>query len=58
MAPRDHEIADQRGTEVRAVEHLVKSSFSAAEVSAGAAGNGRTVAVRSFTSDAGMPRGR
>jgi DNA-binding NarL/FixJ family response regulator len=48
----NHEIAAQRGTTVRAVEHLVKRAFSAAGV------NARVVAARQFITVAGMPFGK
>jgi len=55
MGLSNHEIAAQRGTTVRAVEHLVKRAFSAAGVEADAPGNARVVAARQFISVAGMP---
>ena len=55
MGHSNHEIAAQRGTTVRAVEHLVKRAFSAAGVDADAPGNARVVAARQFISVAGMP---
>lgn len=58
MGLSNHEIAAQRGTTVRAVEHLVKRAFSAAGVDPDAPGNARVVAARQFISVAGMPHGR
>ena len=55
MGQSNHEIAAQRGTTVRAVEHLVKRAFSAAGVDADAPGNARVVTARQFISVAGMP---
>ena len=56
MGHSNHEIAAQRGTTVRAVEHLVKRAFSAAGVDADAPGNARVVAAKQFISVAGMPQ--
>jgi DNA-binding NarL/FixJ family response regulator len=58
MGLSNHEIAAQRGTTVRAVEHLVKRAFSAAGVDVEAPGNARVTAARQFISVAGMPHGR
>jgi DNA-binding NarL/FixJ family response regulator len=58
MGLSNHEIAAQRGTTVRAVEHLVKRAFSAAGVEVDAPGHTRVVAARQFISVAGMPHGR
>ena len=58
MGLSNHEIAAQRGTTVRAVEHLVKRAFSAAGVDPDSPGNARVVAARQFISVAGMPHGR
>jgi DNA-binding NarL/FixJ family response regulator len=55
MGLSNHEIAAQRGTTVRAVEHLVKRAFTAAGVDADAPGNARVVAARQFITVAGMP---
>jgi DNA-binding NarL/FixJ family response regulator len=55
MGHSNHEIAAQRGTTVRAVEHLVKRAFTAAGVDVDAPGNTRVVAARQFISVAGMP---
>ena len=55
MGLSNHEIAAQRGTTVRAVEHLVKRAFASAGVDATAPGNSRVVAAREFISVAGMP---
>jgi DNA-binding NarL/FixJ family response regulator len=55
MGLSNHEIALQRGTSVRAVEHLVKRAFSAAGVEVNSPGNTRVVAARKFISVAGMP---
>ena len=58
MGLSNHEIAAQRGTTVRAVEHLVKRAFSAAGVDTETPGNARVVAARQFITVAGMPFGR
>lgn len=58
MGLSNHEIAAQRGTTVRAVEHLVKRAFSSAGVDPDAPGNARVLAARRFISVAGMPHGR
>jgi DNA-binding NarL/FixJ family response regulator len=58
MGLSNHEIAAQRGTTVRAVEHLVKRAFASAGVDATAPGNSRVVAAREFISVAGMPHVR
>ena len=58
MGDSNHEIAAQRGTTVRAVEHLVKRAFAAAGVDSAAPGNARVVAAREFIQVAGMPHGR
>lgn len=58
MGLSNHEIAAQRGTTVRAVEHLVKRAFSAAGVDSAAPGNARVVAARQFIQVAGMPHGK
>ncbi len=55
MGLSNHEIAAQRGTTVRAVEHLVKRAFSAAGVDTETPGNARVVAARQFITVAGMP---
>jgi DNA-binding NarL/FixJ family response regulator len=55
MGLSNQEIAAQRGTTVRAVEHLVKRAFTAAGVDADAPGNARVVAARQFITVAGMP---
>ncbi len=55
MGLSNHEIAAQRGTTVRAVEHLVKRAFVAAGVDSEAPGNARVVAARQFITIAGMP---
>lgn len=55
MGHSNHEIAAQRGTTVRAVEHLVKRAFTAAGVNIEAPGNTRVLAARQFISVAGMP---
>jgi DNA-binding NarL/FixJ family response regulator len=54
----NHEIAAQRGTTVRAVEHLVKRAFSAAGVNTETPGNARVVVARQFITVAGIPFGR
>jgi DNA-binding NarL/FixJ family response regulator len=54
----NHEIAAQRGTTVRAVEHLVKRALGAAGVAATSPRNTRVVAAREFISVAGLPHGR
>ena len=54
----NHEIAAQRGTTVRAVEHLVKRAFAAAGVETDAPGNARVAAARRFISVAGMPHSK
>jgi DNA-binding NarL/FixJ family response regulator len=51
----NQEIAANRGTTIRAVEHLVKRAFTAAGVPPEAPGNTRVVAARQFISVAGMP---
>jgi DNA-binding NarL/FixJ family response regulator len=58
MGLSNQEIAAQRGTTVRAVEHLVKRAFSAAGVEQDSPGNARVVAARQFISVAGMPHGK
>jgi DNA-binding NarL/FixJ family response regulator len=58
MGHSNQEIAAQRGTTVRAVEHLVKRAFAAAGVDSQAPGNARVVAAREFISIAGMPHSR
>lgn len=58
MGHSNQEIAAQRGTTVRAVEHLVKRAFAAAGVDASAPGNARVVAAREFIQVAGMPHGK
>jgi len=58
MGLSNHEIAAQRGTTVRAVEHLVKRAFSAAGVDTETPGNARVVAARQFITVAGMPFGK
>jgi DNA-binding NarL/FixJ family response regulator len=58
MGLSNHEIAAQRGTTDRAVEHLVKRAFSAAGVDADAPGDARVVAARQFITVAGMPFGK
>jgi DNA-binding NarL/FixJ family response regulator len=55
MGMSNHEIAAQRGTTVRAVEHLVKRAFVSAGVDQESPGNLRVVAARQFISVAGMP---
>lgn len=55
MGLSNHEIAAQRGTTVRAVEHLVKRAFMSAGVDQDSSGNLRVVAARQFISVAGMP---
>jgi DNA-binding NarL/FixJ family response regulator len=55
MGLSNHEIAAQRGTTVRAVEHLVKRAFLSAGVDQDSPGNLRVVAARQFISVAGMP---
>lgn len=51
----NQEIANKRGTTIRAVEHLVKRAFTAAGVPPDAPGNSRVVAARKFITVAGMP---
>lgn len=51
----NHEIAAQRGTTVRAVEHLVKRAFDSAGVSENQSGNLRVAAARQFIEIAGLP---
>ena len=58
MGLSNQEIAGQRGTTVRAVEHLVKRAFGAAGVDSNAPGNARVVAAREFIQVAGMPHGK
>jgi DNA-binding NarL/FixJ family response regulator len=58
MGHSNQEIAAQRGTTVRAVEHLVKRAFVAAGVDSSAPGNARVVAAREFIQIAGMPHNR
>jgi DNA-binding NarL/FixJ family response regulator len=58
MGHSNQEIAAQRGTTVRAVEHLVKRAFAAAGVDSAAPGNARVVAAREFIQVAGMPHGK
>jgi DNA-binding NarL/FixJ family response regulator len=58
MGHSNQEIAAQRGTTVRAVEHLVKRAFAAAGVDSASPGNARVVAAREFIQVAGMPHGK
>ncbi len=58
MGLSNQEIAAQRGTTIRAVEHLVKRAFTAAGVDPTAPGNTRVVAARGFIAVAGMPFGK
>jgi DNA-binding NarL/FixJ family response regulator len=58
MGLSNHEIAAQRGTTVRAVEHLVKRAFIAAGVETDSPGNTRVAAARKFISVAGMPHSK
>jgi DNA-binding NarL/FixJ family response regulator len=58
MGLSNHEIAAQRGTTVRAVEHLVKRAFIAAGVETDSPGNTRVAAARRFISVAGMPHAK
>ena len=58
MGHSNHEIAAQRGTTVRAVEHLIKRAFAAAGVDSSAPGSPRVVAAREFIQVAGMPHGK
>ena len=58
MGLSNHEIASQRGTTVRAVEHLIKRAFAAAGVDSESPGNTRVIAAREFIQVAGMPNGR
>jgi DNA-binding NarL/FixJ family response regulator len=53
----NQEIAAQRGTTIRAVEHLVKRAIAAAGVDSTAPGNSRVAAARKFIQVAGMPHG-
>lgn len=50
------EIAAQRGSTVRAVEHLVRRTFAAAGIDADQATNARTSAARAYIDAAGLPR--
>ena len=51
------EIAEARGTTVRAVENLVKRALDAAGIS-GSEGNARVLAAREFIKVAGLPHSR
>ena len=49
------EIAAQRGSTVRAVEHLVRRTFSAANIDGDQSVNARTAAARAYIKAAGLP---
>ena len=52
------QIAEERGTSVRAVENLVKRAFIAAGIDLEAGGNPRVTAVREYIKVAGLPFGK
>ncbi len=52
------QIANKRGTTVRAVENLVKRAFEAAQIDLENSSNPRVTAAREFIKVAGMPHGR
>ncbi|WP_296633009.1 response regulator [Rhodoluna sp.] len=54
----NHQIAQERGTTVRAVENLVKRAFDAAGIDAESNANPRVTAAREYIKIAGMPFGR
>lgn len=49
------EIAEQRGSTVRAVEHLIRRTFAAIGIDANQTLNARTSAVRAYVDAAGLP---
>lgn len=49
------EIAAQRGSTVRAVEHLVRRTFAAANIDGDQTFNARTAAARAYIQAAGLP---
>ena len=52
------QIAEERGTSVRAVENLVKRAFIAAGIDLEAGGNPRVAAAREYIKVAGLPYGK
>jgi DNA-binding NarL/FixJ family response regulator len=58
MGLSNQEIAERRGTTVRAVEHLVKRAFATVGVEPSRTSNARVAAARSFISVAGVPHER
>lgn len=52
------QIAEERGTSVRAVENLVKRAFIAAGIDLESGGNPRVAAVREYIKVAGLPFGK
>jgi len=54
----NQQIADERGTSVRAVEHLIRRTFLAIGISTEESGNSRITAARAFIDAAGMPLSR
>lgn len=49
------QIAEQRGSTVRAVEHLVRRTFAAANIDGDQSVNARTAAARAYIKAAGIP---
>ncbi len=52
------DIAQERDTTIRAVEHLVRRTLIALDVSADSTGHARIAAVRKFVESAGLPLNR